>query len=1182
MSYTFSIDQQKIIDSRNQNILVSAAAGSGKTSVLTERITGLVSDPAHPTDIDRILVVTFTNAAAREMKERIGKRLNEMLAAHPESEHLEKQATLIHSAQITTIDSFCLYLLRNHFTKVDVDPSFRVAGEGEIELLKEDVLKDVIKRAYASGDVNFYHTVDCYSKKDNDNSLEDSIMTLFDYAMSYPYPVKWLEKRRTDYEYESRDAFLKSNLIKDIRQAACEEIGDILTRIESVRRECLRPGMPGGYEPTIENDYEIVSAFRDSLSDMDFDEIGASFELFSFGKLAADKEAGEPERKYIQDLRKKYKEDFAKIGADYFFQSAEEFYKDMCATAPVVSKVIDLVEDFLESFAKAKRDRGVIDFSDMEHFAVNLLVEEFHDDGTYVISDVARDYRDYYREVMVDEYQDSNLVQELIVQSVSGENTEGIHNRFMVGDVKQSIYRFRLARPQIFMDKSEAYSKDPDATHRLITLKENYRSRGSVINSVNAVFENVMTKECGGVEYDDDARLYKGADYPEDTDDNITELILVNSDEKAAKARETEAARIAQAIKDAKAGFKVKDKKTGEMRPASYGDMAILFRSPTKWRNTLKDALEKAGIPYHIEGTGDFYDTTEIRQVISFLKIVDNPLDDISLYGAMTSFFGRLSDEECARVKALGGAGGRFFYDKLVSYHKDYPNDEKIAAFMELLKRYRDFSKILPINELISRLFDETGYKHIVSAMPDGEKRLANVNMLVLKASEYAKTSFYGLFHFLRYVELIKKLDRDEGEANTFDENSDVVKVMSIHKSKGLEFPLCIVAGIDEAFNETDLREEFVTDIDEGVGASYIDPDGRVKRHTLKKRSIIHKSAREMVGEEIRLLYVAMTRAKEKLILVGIKKNADEWLSRTYVGKYKSYLDLIKPAVTGAKGNLFKTITCDDADILTEETAEALETAALRERLDSADGTDEALYEKLKERFSFEYPHKALERLYTKTTVSNLKMAAIEKEDDGSFKPFEENEPSEYVPLFAGGSHEVKGTDRGTAYHEIMQLADFAKVVDSSDKTAALTEEFARIAALGRMSEEDIAKVRKDRIRAFFETELGREMAEADRKGNLYKEQPFVIGVPASTVEEGFSEDETILVQGVIDAFFVQGDKVSVVDYKTDRVDTADELIRRYRKQLEYYGEAVGKLTGLKIDRLLIYSFALGTVVVVE
>ena len=337
-----------------------------------------------------------------------------------------------------------------------------------------------------------------------------------------------------------------------------------------------------------------------------------------------------------------------------------------------------------------------------------------------------------------------------------------------------------------------------------------------------------------------------------------------------------------------------------------------------------------------------------------------------------------------------------------------------------------------------------------------------------------------------------------------------------------------------------------------------------------------------MVGEEIRLLYVAMTRAKEKLILVGIKKNADEWLSRTYVGKYKSYLDLIKPAVTGAKGNLFKTITCDDADILTEETAEALETAALRERLDSADGTDESLYEKLKERFSFEYPHKALERLYTKTTVSNLKMAAIEKEDDGSFKPFEENEPSEYVPLFAGGSHEVKGTDRGTAYHEIMQLADFAKVVDSADKTAALTEEFARIAALGRMSEEDIAKVRKDRIRAFFETELGREMAEADRKGNLYKEQPFVIGVPASTVEEGFSEDETILVQGVIDAFFVQGDKVSVVDYKTDRVDTADELIRRYRKQLEYYGEAVGKLTGLKIDRLLIYSFALGTVVVVE
>ncbi|MBO4679255.1 MAG: helicase-exonuclease AddAB subunit AddA [Lachnospiraceae bacterium] len=1182
MSYTFSNDQQQIIDSRHQNILVSAAAGSGKTSVLTERIVGLVSDPVNPVDIDRILVVTFTNAAAKEMKERIGKRLNEMLAAHPDNEHLQKQATLIHSAQITTIDSFCLYLLKNHFTKVDADPSFRVAGEGEIELLKEDVLKDVIKRAYASKDENFYHTVDCYAKKDKDDSLEKSIMKLYDYAMSYPYPIKWLEKRRTDYEFESFEAFKESDLCKSITEDIVESLDDILAQVESTRRNCLIPGGAYGYEPSIEGDYNDIKDLKESIKGKSYDEVGAALAGFGFATLKGKSDCEEEEKKYIQNLRKAYKEALAGLHDKFFYQSLEDFYADMRDTAPVVSKVIDLVEDFHESFAKAKRDRLIIDFSDMEHFAVKLLVDDYHDDGTYEISDVARDYREYYKEVMVDEYQDSNLVQELIVQSVSGENVDGIHNRFMVGDVKQSIYRFRLARPEIFVGKTQQYVKDEKSSHRLITLKENYRSRSAVIDSVNAVFEKVMTEDCGKVEYNADARLYKGGDYPDDTEDNITELILVKSEEKVEKARKTEAAAIAQKIEEIRAGLKVKDKKSGALRDTKYSDIAVLFRSPSKWGNTLKDAFESAGIPYHIEGTGDFYDTTEIRQVISFLKIVNNPLDDISLYGAMTSFFGGMDDEECARVKALGGNGGRFFYNKLVAYVEGYPDDKKASDFLALLKRYRDLSKILPINELISKLFDETGYKHVVSAIPDGEKRLANVNMLVLKAAEYAKTSFYGLFHFLRYVELIKKLEKDEGEANTFDENSNVVKVMSIHKSKGLEFPVCIVAGIDENFNESDQRAEFVTDIDAGIGASYIDPVNRVKRPTLKKLNIIAASTKEMVGEEIRILYVGLTRAKEKLVMVGLSKDPDDWKRHVGSGKIRSYLDAVKPAVTGEAHALFKFESVDEADITLKKAAGELKQMASRELLDSSSDVDETLYAKLKERLSFVYPHKALERLYTKTTVSNLKMAAIEREDDGSFKPFEENESSEYIPLFAGGSHEVKGTDRGTAYHEVMQLTDFVKVIDSADRDTAISEEFGRIVSLGRMSAEDVAKVRKDRIKTFFESTLGREMAEAERNGMLYKEQPFVIGVPASSVEEGFSEDETILVQGVIDAFFVCDGKVSVVDYKTDRVDSADELIKRYKKQLEYYGEAVKKLTGMPVDRLLIYSFALGGVFVVK
>ena len=1182
MSYTFSTEQQAIIDSRHQNVLVSAAAGSGKTSVLTERIVGLVTDPDEPADIDRILVVTFTDAAAKEMKERISKSLNKKLSENPNDEHLQKQATLIHGAQISTIHSFCLNLMRNHLTKLDTDPAFRVAGAGETELIKEDVLKDVMKRAYASKDEDFYHTVDCYSKKDNDNLLEEIIMDIYGFAMSYPYPVDWLEGCRKDYEYSSLEEFKNSLLCRKIVDETEDKVGKIVEMVKETLDACLEPGGVEPYAKTIQKDYDMLSELHKNLKGKDYDEMVRLFSSVHFDRIANANGYDESSRDYIKNMRGAYKDAISDISKECFERTVEEYYNDIVSAKPVVSKVIDLVEDFMASFDKAKRARNIIDFSDMEHFAVKILIKEYRDDGTYDITDVAEDYRHFFKEVMVDEYQDVNLVQELIIKSVSGENTDGIHNRFMVGDVKQSIYRFRLARPEIFMGKTERYKKDPDSTHRLITLMRNYRSRQSVIDSVNAVFERVMTKELGGVVYDEDARLYKEGSYPDDEPYNTTEVVLVGTEENADTAREMEASEMVNIIQDTVTNRFVWDKDKSGMRKAEYRDIAILFRAPGKWRDTLKKVFGDSNIPYHIADSGDFYDTREIREVISFLNIVNNPLDDISLYASMTSVFGRMSDEECARVRGFDGGCGRFLYDRVISYSEAHPEDEKLSAFLSLLKRYRELSKILPIPELITRLFDETGYKHIVSAMPDGEKRLANVNMLVLKATEYAKTSFYGLFHFLRYIELIKKLEKEEGEANTFDENANVVKIMTIHKSKGLEFPVCIVAGIDESFNLDDLSEEFVTEIDAGIGVNFVDPVNRVKRSTLIRNRIIGKLRTEMIGEEVRVLYVAMTRAKEKLIMIGTCKKPDEWYDSESSAKFNSFLSLIKPAVTGATKNLFNYRSCYGADIMVESTAREVSGISRREELDNMGTVDEALFAQLKERFSFTYPHKALERLYTKTTVSNLKMAAIEREDDGSFKPFEENEPSEYIPLFAGGSVEVKGTDRGTAYHEVMQLADFVKVVDSADRNAALTEEFARIVSAGRMSGEDVAKVRKDRLRTFFDSELAREMADADRNGCLYKEQPFVIGVPASSVEEGFSEKETILVQGVIDAFFVRDGKVSVVDYKTDRVDSADELIKRYKKQLEYYGEAVSKLMGMPVDRLLIYSFALGGVFVVE
>lgn len=1183
MAYTFSPDQLSIINAREQNILVSAAAGSGKTSVLTERIVGLVNDPVNPVDIDKILVVTFTNAAAKEMKERIGERLNELLAANPENKHLQKQATLIHLAQITTIDSFCLYLLKNHFHKIDVDPNFRVASESEMTLLKQDVLADVISRAYESGDEAFYHVVDCYSKKDKDNSLEESILELYTFACSYPWPEKWLEKRREDYSFNSVQALEDSELCKEIKRNITKKVLRAKEITQKALKLALAPDGPYVFEENLNKDLEDYDTIIQTVNEKPFDEAKAFFGEFKFNTLSRAKcECSKEKREAVSALRNAAKKKAQDSYKEYYSLTMADYYEDMTGTSDVVNKLIDLVLDFYYSFNQAKRERGIIDFGDMEHMAVQILVSDYEDGNHFTVTDVAKSYKEYYKEVMCDEYQDSNLVQELIIKSVSREDSDTFKNRFSVGDVKQSIYRFRLARPEIFMGKTDVYDKDEKASSRLITLKTNYRSRNSVIDAVNCVFEDIMNRECGGVDYDEDARLYFGAEYPDDTSDNQSELWLVSHEGKAAKGREVEAKAIALRILDIVGKMDVYDKKQKEMRKASFKDISVLFRAPSKWAPALRGAFEEYHIPYHLENMGAFYDTMEISEVINFLKILDNPLDDIALYASLTSFFGRFSDEECAAVKAKGGAGGRFLWNKLLAYDEFDPGNEKTEAFLNLYRKYRKRASYMPIHELMAELFDETGYVNYVAALPDGKQRKANVELLVKKACEYAATSFYGLFHFLRYVELLKKVESDEGEANTFDESSDVVKIMSIHKSKGLEFPICIMGGTDETFNDMDYKKEFVMDIDEGIGANFINPDKRYKRSTLKRNFIIEKCKQENKGEEIRVLYVGMTRAREKLIMMGLCKKPEEWLEAEEETSDNSYLAMIHKSVLKEKDRLFAINTISETELSERVMAKEIDRSVLRLNLEAgAHINDNLIAERLDERFSFDYPHKGLERLYTKTTVSELKMAEIEKIQTEDYTPFAENESREYVPIFAGGKEEVKGTDRGTAYHNLLQLIDFKKLpvtAGENDKAlwGFLYGQMARMEASEEMAKEDREKVFKGKIIEFLKTDTAREMAAADLQDNLYKEQPFVIGVPASTIDDTFPEEETLLVQGVIDVYFIKDGKVTVLDYKTDRVETEEELVKRYKKQLVYYGAAIEQLTGLKCDRRVIYSFALG------
>lgn len=1230
MAYTFSTDQLSIIESRNQNILVSAAAGSGKTSVLTERIVQLVSNADNPVDIDRILVVTFTNAAAKEMKERIGARLNDMLLEHPDNVHLQRQAQLIYNAQITTIDSYCLYLLKNHFHKIGVDPVFRVASENEMKLLKADVLSEVIKRAYERKDKDFYHTVDCYSRKDNDTTLEESIIDLYTFAMSYPDPKGWLQRCRKDYSFSNIDEFLEAGYVKAFVNAVYDDVLKIEELLIKGRNLANMEDGPKGYIKTSDSDYSslallIEAAKKDDInkenSDKEkFDAICHLVQGVTFERIANPTKNIDPSlNEEFKLIRDRYKKIFESVKERTVY-NLDTLYNDTINSAIVVNTLIDLVTEFIDSFSEAKRERSVIDFTDMEHMAIDILTDRINEDGTYEISDVARDLREYYKEVMVDEYQDSNLVQETIIQSVSKENETSGRNRFMVGDVKQSIYRFRLARPDIFTGKTHKYNKDAESDNRLITLKQNYRSRDSVIDSVNAIFENIMTTDRGGIEYDADARLVRAGEFTEDTDDNKTEVILLDAGKlNKSDFNPYEADAIALKIKELVGKMMVTDKKTKELRPAQYKDIAVLLRSPSGWRNYIKDSFAKLGIPYHMEGVGAFYDTREIRDILSFLQVIDNPLDDIAVYASMTSCFGHFSDEECAAIKAEDAGKHYYLWDKFKEYHHNHPDDDKCVKFTELVNKYRKLVTYMPISELITRLFEETGYKYIVSALPDGKQRLANVNLLVLKAAEYAGTSFHGLFHFMRYIELIRKTDQDEGEANIFDEDADAVRVLSIHKSKGLEYPICIVGAVDTTFNERDYHKTFVTDIDMGIGAEFIDPVRRIKRDTVLRSAIVDKMRRENLGEEIRVLYVALTRAKEKLIIIGGIKKSDEWLSKSVeLRQTNSYLELIadtvindtsvresiteddsigdsilagmcsQPEVSEAncldisedcstgvyEGKLFRLAIQElrevESEALTEETDRNLERKALELGSDNADAK---IYKELKERFDFKYPYENLSKLYTKTSVSDLKLAHIEEEE--ALHPFEENEPHEYVPAFIDGETEVKGTRRGTAYHNMLQQIPFEKIHDCEDVFAFYDEVKAHVLNSGRMPEEDVSIINGGKIVSFLKTDLAERMSEAAKRGELFKEQPFVIGINANEIDETFPESETILIQGVIDAFFIEDGEVVLLDYKTDRVETPDELVTRYKLQLDYYATAISRITGLNVKEKVIYSLRL-------
>ena len=1263
MGMKFTEDQQRVIDLRNCNILVSAAAGSGKTAVLVERIVELVSgsacDSAQAVDIDRLLIVTFTNAAAAQMRERITKALSDRVEAEPDNEHIKKQLMLIHNAKIMTIHSFCLYLIKNHFNDIGLDPDFRTADEGEMRLLKQEVLSELLEEQFSQKRQEFTDCVEYFAYDGREKRLEELIERLYTFSESYPFPEKWLWQHRMDYHVETFEELVKTEWFAGMMQEISALLQECKEQEKAALKVCEEPDGPYFYAAALEQDQKLIAGLEQELArvvqsaaseseqsvspaEMDtsaakdaFEALAARVQGISYARMAPKKDdsVSAKKRELVKAMRERVKNLLGTLSEKYFASSPQQWLAECRQADAALCELVDLALLFGERLTEKKREKNLLDFEDMEHLALQILLKE-KENGQMVPSDTALEYREQFAEILIDEYQDSNLVQEFLLQSISGED-DGRFNRFMVGDVKQSIYKFRLARPELFLEKFATYQKEDGSCVR-VDLKQNFRSRHEVTDCVNDLFLQLMHRELGGVEYDADAALYPAAQFPE-ADGAAAEArekgaapggeekqgsdapkgedceastayspyepelcIAAISGEKGEDPKELEAKMIAGKIREIVGKLPVRDSESGQLRPAQYQDIVILLRTTSGWDETFKKILEENGIPVFVTSKTGYFAATEVQTVLNFLRVLNNPLQEIPLFGVLKSVLFGFSDAQLATLRALDETGKRCLYDcvKLaagedksgegnVGYGSrsdcaDAPLREKCCSFLSFLNRYREYAVYLPIHKLMEQFLEETGYLYTVSALPGGVQRRINVEMLLTRAESFEKTSYSGLFHFIRYMEQLEKYDIDYGETGASDENADVVRIMSIHKSKGLEFPVCFVSGLSKHFNRQDSAAPVLMDMDLGLAIDWVDPTARIRHTTLKKNVLARKLNADSMGEELRVLYVALTRAEEKLILTGTCKEGKLPQEDAAPGAYgysalrlqeaSSYYDLVLPAWQSAGRRLQ---ICTQEELLQAELVRAsLGYNSRQKLLEEAGKEPEAAELALCERLQKPYAHENLAGLFVKTTVSELKKEGMQEEAAEGLTLFPEEEVVPYLPQFVKEQEEtVSGTTRGSAYHRLLEIFPFERQENwTAAKIRTVIEE---CKADRRLSEEYAAAINVYKIRAFLQTPLAARMAKAAKNNRLHREQPFVLGLSANRLNTDFPEDETVLIQGIIDVYLEEEDGIVLADYKTDLVKDPKELILRYRVQLDYYEEALVRLTGKCVKEKLIYSFGL-------
>ena len=1201
-------DENKTISS---NILVNAAAGSGKTAVLVERIINKIcSDTNSPDfcDINNILVVTFTNAAAKEMKQRIYDALNQKLADAVNendivfSEHLKKQIKLINQADITTIDSFCLKIVKNYFHLINIDPDFRIADTFECELLKDEVIEELFDELYS--DEKFIKLAFMLTDGRDTKEISDTIKRLFNFTRSLPDPDKWMEdklaqicisnenniyfnivKSKINQELEYAKRQLKNALISMITIST----GNDLAHSEKEFSSFLKNNPPecendiylsfGTYYTAIYNEYFMTSEIIGKQWDEMLENLKA-IEFINLRKTAKykDKDKIITDKEILDDLKvfRNNAKDAIKSAQSYINTKTDEIYRISKENIyPMISSLIGICRMFETKYNEKKRSKNALEFSDIEHLCLKIIRE--HDD-------VKNLFKEKYNEILIDEYQDTNGLQEEIFTSISQGN-----NMFMVGDMKQSIYRFRNSDPDIFKLKNDAYKKEEFSDNRKIILSKNFRSRKEVLSSVNSVFGAIMSENVGEIDYDIDQQLNlgnaefleKNQEFEEGYKSECCIILAKSSDDDVDEnltSVQTEARFIAKKIKELKDNnFLVCDKKTVKnvdengnikeeqisyYRPIENKDIAILFSSHKNVATDYQNELLSFGIDCYVE-VGGYFDKNEITMIISMLKMINNPYNDLPLIAVMRSPLFGFTDDELCEIKLCGGDN---FYDclKVAMKNLQEPLKTKCSSMIKDLERWRHYKKFMPCDKLIWTLYEETGLYSFCESLY-GEEAAANLRLLFVRAKNFEQSGYRGLFNFIRYIMKMQKREDKMSSATILGENSNVVRLMTIHKSKGLEFPVVFVAGCSKGFNLSDSKQKIIFHKDLGFGANYVNYESNFYDKTLQKHAVIIKSNVESVSEEMRKLYVAMTRAKEKLYITAVcnKKNTEEFsqiIPDNYMkwiksidnnGKFDekdsvsagSYINWIAPvAISDCDNWIFKTIPYSDVIKTNFECINEDMFGKDEINLSVNISQNNYIYER-----STNIPTKV-----PVTQINNLNKTSIE---DLIKKP-----------KFMSDKSIVGGAQRGTAVHYVMQ-----KYIPSENYS--IDEICGFINSLvenEELSQAEVKSFNPSIILDFYNSEIGQRLLKSDK---VFREVPFEVELPLKDIYS-INAEEKIILQGVIDCFFYEDDEIVLIDYKTDNYSDINEIREKYSQQLQLYKYAIEKISKKVVKNQILYLFS--------